>query len=302
MNRSFKIILVIASVVLAVSITTCVLSLVLLNGGTGQNTVDTLGYGEVADPTDLTNSEKIAGYATVLDYGAKPDDNTDDTAAFEAAIKKNIAVYVPAGRYIVSRPLPFNDQNFFGDGEAATVIVSLINDATKPIVYLGGSSTLSDMTLEYSQELICGQEKKGERVAVMCGAAVGFGPGGGIRDASFRNVGTAVCSDASDGYGTSNCNFERINLDGFTYCGFDFNCLAGYGNVFSQISASASTGTGVFVFQGSGGTDLVQNLVVKGCKLEYAIGYTELSGVTADNPLCNESEFSQAAIYKIETE
>lgn len=302
MNKLYKLILIVASVFLVVSVITGVLAIVLLNNDSGKNTVDTLGYGQVADPSDLTNAEKIAGYANVLDYGAKPDDNTDDTDAFEAAIKKNIAVYVPAGKYIVSRPLPFNDQNFFGDGEAATVIVSNMTDKTKPIVYLGGSSTLSDMQIEYSEELINGTEENAERVAVYCGAAVGFGPVGGIHDVLFRNVGTAVYSDASDGYGTSNCNFERIKLDGFTYCGFDFNCAAGFGSIFSQITAVDSTGEGVFKFMGSGGTDLLQNITVNNCTLEYAVGYTELSGITVENPICSGSKFSQDTVYKIKTE
>lgn len=302
MSKLYKLILIIASGLLAVSIITGVLAIVLLNKDSGKTTVYTLGYGQVADPADLTNAEKIAGYASVLDYGAKPDDNTDDTDAFEAAIKKNIAVYVPAGKYIVSRPLPFNDQNFFGDGVAATVIVSIMTDKTKPIVYLGGSSTLSDMQLEYSEELIDGTEEKAERIAAYCGAAVGFGPGGGIRDATFRNVGTAVYSDAADGYGTSNCNFERINLEDFTYCGFDFNCDAGYGSLFSQITASNSNAVGVFKFEGSGGTDLLQNITVKNCTLEYAVGYTELAGITVDTPVCSGSKFSQDTVYKIETE
>lgn len=302
MKKSTKLILIIAVILLVVSILGCILSVTLLKGGNSDKTVSTLGYGELADPKELSNEEKFAGYASVLDYGAKPDDNVDDTSAFEAAIKKNIAVYAPAGKYNVSRPLPFNDQNFFGDGENATVIVSNMTDKTKPIIYIGGSSNIYDMSIEYTAEVVDGKEKKGERVAVMCGAAVGMGPGGGIKDVTFRNVGTAVYSDALDGYGSQNSAFERIKIENFAFSGFDFNCKAGYGNYFSQIIAKNSKGAGVFTFTGSGGTDVLENITVENCKLEYAIGYTELAGVTVSNPIYLESEFSKSELFIIKTE
>ena len=272
----------------------------MLKIGSGKTVVDTLGYGEVAEPNNLTNSEKIAGYVNVLDYGAKADDDIDDTEAFEKAIKKNIAVYVPAGKYIVSRPLPFNDQNFFGDGAKATIITSVMIDATKPIVYLGGSSTLSDMTLEYASELITGQEVSGERIAVRCGAAVGFGPGGGIRDAVLQNIGTAVLSDATDGYGTSNCSFERIEVMQFTNSAFDFTCASGYGNIFKQITIKDAKANAAFVFAGVGGTDLIESAAIKNCELSYAVGYTELAGVTVSNISYSDCNFTKEKICKIE--
>lgn len=299
MKKSVKLILIFAAIFLVVSVVTGILAIVFSDSGDTTNTVSNLGYGELKEPSDLSNEEKIAGYTSVLNYGAKPDDNTDDTDAFEAAIKKNIAVYVPAGKYIVSRPLPFNDQNFFGDGENATVIVSRLSDKTKPIVYLGGSSALYDMSLEYSAELLSGKEQKGERVAVMCGAAVGFGPGGAVRDVTFKNVGTAVYSDASDGFGAQSSAFERIGIDNFTYCGFDFNCDAGYGNYFSQITAKNSGGVGVFTFTGSGGTDILENITVNNCNLQYAIGSTELAGATVGSYVVTDSKFSKEEVFTI---
>lgn len=300
MKRHLKIILIIASVLLAVSLVTGILAVTLF--GDEKGPVDTLGYGQVGDPADLTSGEKIAGYANVLDYGATPDDNTDDTAAFEAAIKKNIGVYVPAGVYKVSRPLPFNNQNFFGDGSKATQIISTMTDKTKPILYLGGSSTLYDMTLGYDSALVDGSEQQGQRVAVMCGAAIAFGPGGGIKDVTISHVGTAVRSDASDGFGTTNCGFNRISIENSTYCGFDFNCDAGLGSIFNQITATGCKGQGIFTFTGSGGTDSLKGVTIEGCKLKYAVGYTELAGVTAEEPACIDCELSDDALYLIEEE
>jgi polygalacturonase len=42
--------------------------------------------------------------ANVKDFGAAGDGQTDDTAAFQAAVATGLDVYVPAGVYVV-RPL-----------------------------------------------------------------------------------------------------------------------------------------------------------------------------------------------------
>jgi Pectate lyase superfamily protein len=50
-----------------------------------------------AQPTD---------WVSVAAYGAKPDDNDDDTAAFQKALDAGKpVVYLPTGRYVISRPL-----------------------------------------------------------------------------------------------------------------------------------------------------------------------------------------------------
>jgi hypothetical protein len=46
------------------------------------------------------SSAKAAQGANVVDYGATPDDDTDDTPAFEAALAENREIYIPQGTFI----------------------------------------------------------------------------------------------------------------------------------------------------------------------------------------------------------
>lgn len=261
--------------------------------------VKTMGYGQLGDADSLSEREKITGYASVIDYGANPSDDKDDTEAFENAIKQNIAVYVPAGMYHISRPLAFNDQNFLGDGEFATLLVFTISDKNEPAIYLGGSSQVSLMNLSYDPDLISGKEKQGERVMIHCGATVAFGPGGGIKNTIIDNSGTAIRSDNSDGFGANNCTFEEIVLENISFRGFDIFVKSGYGSLFRSILMKNSKAESLFYFSGSGGVDQIENIAIQNCQLEYGIGYTQLAGVCFDNPMVEDTNFVQGGCINI---
>lgn len=120
---------------------------VTINGGlrTGLNTIFT-GSGTVAFG---------AGYVNQVYpnwWGAIPDDSTDSSTAFVAAVATTINVFVPANtqttRYVVNAALVFaNGQKFRGAGKGSTWIKStyvgwLVTFGT------GGSCAIEDMTID----------------------------------------------------------------------------------------------------------------------------------------------------------
>lgn len=297
MDKKTRNLMIFAVCVLIISLTCGIIGLLIpKTSKDSDGSVSTMGYGKVDEAEDLSQREKMTGFVSVCDYGADGLDTKDDTDAFEKAISKNIAVFVPAGTYYLSRPLAFNDQNFYGEGESVTFIVSTLSDAEKPIMYIGGSTTVSALNISYDSSLITGEEKRNERVAISCGAAVGYGPGGGVRDVAFENVGTAIRSDNTDGFGSNNCVFERINVKNVSFCGFDFTVSAGYGNIFSRIMIESSKATAGLMFDGVGGTDTIEQISFTNCKFEYGVGYTELSGVIIDEPIISNTEISKMIV------
>jgi hypothetical protein len=83
-------------------------------------------------PTSRTTPERLGPVANVIDFGAKGDSSTDDTAAIQAAVNWQTSndnrgsVYFPVGRYIVSSPITIPPGSFhiFGDGVASAILAS----------------------------------------------------------------------------------------------------------------------------------------------------------------------------------
>jgi polygalacturonase len=81
--------------------------------------------------TKATYSMISGAPVNVLDYGAKGDGTTDDTAAFQAALTSsqttNAAIFVPQGNYVISSPLIFNastkDAVIYGQSKYDTQII-----------------------------------------------------------------------------------------------------------------------------------------------------------------------------------
>ncbi len=119
--------------------------------------------GELFDPAGRLMDWSYAGYRageatlpaltptlSVTDHGATPDDNSDDTAAFEAALsaaEPGDVVGVPAGTFIIKKTLTLTDGVVLqGAGPAKTILdvpVSLTDAYGNPGLSGGGTSTYS---------------------------------------------------------------------------------------------------------------------------------------------------------------
>ncbi|UII24169.1 PKD domain-containing protein [Fulvivirga ligni] len=80
------------------------------NGDGFEYGVDFVEIENVAAPR-----QKPSGYVSVTDYGATPNDGTDDLAAFQSALtaaqNAGTGVYIPQGRFMLSQKLIVNENN-----------------------------------------------------------------------------------------------------------------------------------------------------------------------------------------------
>lgn len=93
----------------------------------------------ITDRLTIELSQSATGSVSVLDYGAKGDGVTDDTAAFVAAIAASKQVRVPAGTYIVtSLTVVKSGFQLIGDGKLVSIIRG--TSTTEPIISLGSAA------------------------------------------------------------------------------------------------------------------------------------------------------------------
>lgn len=79
--------------------------------------------------TDIPHLPAQKKWVNILEYGAKGDGHSDNTTAFLRAINANKTIYVPSGRYIISKPLQLRKgSNLIGLHPFATQLV--LNDST----------------------------------------------------------------------------------------------------------------------------------------------------------------------------
>lgn len=151
-----------------------------------------------------------SGFANVVDYGADSQDGRDDTAAFEAALATGKSLYVPVGKYHISKTLEIRDRIIRGSDPGGTVIYGTMADKTDPIILLEGVSSIYDLQISYPTKNECEGAKAGEKVGVQLGSAeMGLMPGAVLHSLVITQVGTAIYNpkDAA-------CNGIRIeNID-----------------------------------------------------------------------------------------
>ncbi len=111
------------------------------------------------------------GYVNVVDFGAIGTDEEDDTDAFEAAIATGKNIYVPKGKFYISRTLKITDRILRGSEAARTVIWGDLSNKTEPIFLVEGVSSISDIRAGYLTNEECVDSKQGEKVVIQLGSA-----------------------------------------------------------------------------------------------------------------------------------
>lgn len=134
-----------------------------------------LGLGAAMAPWAIqaaVTSPETGGSASVREHGARGDGKTDDTAAFESAVKSGAGqVWLPRGDYRITRPIviPLNETgntSILGDGSAR-----LLMDGAGPALHLVGTheatadpSGMRDRVWNRERlPLVSGFEIRGER-------------------------------------------------------------------------------------------------------------------------------------------
>jgi hypothetical protein len=93
-------------------------------------------------PTGAVNRtiyQKLSDTVSVKDFGAIGDGSTDDTAAINAALAANNAVYFPAGTYLVSGNINIESKSLYGVPTNSTSVNAV------SIIKLSGSNTNSSL-------------------------------------------------------------------------------------------------------------------------------------------------------------
>lgn len=208
-----------------------------------------------------TDVDKNSGFAQVTYYGAIPNDNKDDTKAFEEALKTNASIYVPIGTYDISKTLEIENKTLKGCGIKGTVIRSSAEDFA---ISLKGSCVAEEFTVSFADSALTGSEKSGERVAIYDN---GLTNGSMIKSVAFKNIGTGFLSDKEE-MGAFCTTIEGVTFENYSYKAVDIK---------SGLSSIIRSTT---VFKGKsdklipvslGGVVTVESLCFKETVCDYAI-------------------------------
>ncbi|QJD86169.1 glycosyl hydrolase family 28-related protein [Cohnella herbarum] len=213
------------------------------------------------------------GYANVADYGAIPDDDMDDTAAFKQAIAAGKSIFVPAGTYHVNETLQFQNQNLIGSGMFVSTIVARIADPKAPILKAGRSSVVADLNLGFDNGLVTNQEAEGDRVGIYTGAQWSLQRGSSVRNVRIQNVGTALYSPEGLGAESFSVTYDTLEIENFSYRGIDFRARNRTGNVFNNIYMNSNRPNidVAFALTGEESETVINQLNVEHMKVNTAV-------------------------------
>lgn len=175
-------------------------------GGGGAQTPDT-------DSTFVPVIRPQDGYVSVINFGAIPSDNGDDTKAFRLAAESGYGIFVPAGEYRLSGTVELNGQDIVGEAQTVTVIRGT-SDQT--LFKLKGNCKLADLTVGYAD----GTAGRGKKTAVRIVSDNRYGLSPSVKNVKFTQVGTAVFVEKGK---TNGIRLEDVSVDSFGYAGIVFD-------------------------------------------------------------------------------
>lgn len=247
--------------------------------------------------------KKTAHIINVKEYGASGNGVNNDTEAIQAAIdaanKAGRAVYFPAGRYLISRPLILNGCSLYGvPGNVFNATGAVIECLTKDFKAIIQGNTkpehimfnIADITVKGAAvgfEILYAINSGFERLyAVDCN--LGFQIGNNLTVGSmfceFNNLYTSGCNvaiDVNSGEWFNNNRFNNGFLEGSEYA-MKMAVTGGYGaigNVFNNVEFRSKTGRGIILTS-------CLNTVFNSCYMECAgnvVRMTNYCSIALDN-------------------
>lgn len=215
--------------------------------------------------------KKTASIINAKEYGAIGNGICNDTEALQAAIdaanKAGRCVYIPAGRYLINRPLVLNGCSLVGEAGnifngSGTVIDCLTHDFTAikqgSVARADIMFNLSDITVNGAAvgfEIVYAINSKYERLYAMdciTGFQIGNPSAVGCMFCEFNNLYTDGCEVAVKVDSNQYFNNNRFN-NGFlsgTVHAMEMKVTGGYGaigNVFNNVEFRSNTGRGIIL-------------------------------------------------------
>jgi hypothetical protein len=227
----------------------------------------------------VTNVQaKLAQTVSVMDFGAKGDGTTDDTAAMQAAHTTGKLVYYPAGTYKCTSGITITSGGIIGAGQSLTVISSTDTSSANIFKYTGQwvSPAFTNAPLFRDFQLQCTTSKTS-------GAGIQVLPTSGessylfFENINFLNLPIGIDFVAASLWKVIGCNFLAYTIAGCQVA--NTNVADSGDSVISDCVFNNPYTTGSGVFQKSSG-----GLRILGCKFLGGLhGYTlNLYGTTSN--------------------
>lgn len=171
----------------------------------------------------------------IKQVGAKGDGVQDDTAFINRALYAASSIYVPSGTYLVTDTISFENKNIYGDNHTHCMIKGEITDSKKPILAVGGESTIENISAGYDKSIVTTSLTDKVVVRLYGGYRDLVFQKGTIRNCQFVNCGTAI---TDGGKSVFSATFDTIVIKNIGRYGVYMTSTARTGNIYSNIYIS----------------------------------------------------------------